>query len=282
MVQEFVPREGTVGGLSSAGARVSGYAEVKGGRLWYERAGDGFPVVLIHPGLWDARIWDGQFEEFATRHDVIRYDVRGHGRSDSPDRPYSDVGDLRDLLEGLKVERCALVGCWTGAQLAIDFALEYPEVAEAVVAVSPDLTGYAWGDRGLDVLTGEVDRALREGDLRRAMEIELAVWAPLSADPSTDGWVTAIAMDNAHVLGVDVALLERPPSAVPRLGALDAATLVVVGDRDLGEIHAIADLLAGSIPGAQKRVIADADQLVNVGKPEKFNRLVLDFLAFRM
>jgi hypothetical protein len=57
---------------------------------------------------------------------------------------------------------------------------------------------------------------------------------------------------------------------------------VVVGDEDLSETHAIADLLIGSIPGAQKRVIADADQLVNVRRAERFNQVVLDFLAFRM
>lgn len=61
-----------------------------------------------------------------------------------------------------------------------------------------------------------------------------------------------------------------------------AAMLVIIGDRDLGERHAIADLLATLVPGARKRVIADADQLVNVRKPAKFNRLVLDFLSFRM
>lgn len=259
-----------------------GYAPVDGGRLWYERDGEGFPVVLIHPGLWDARIWDAQFVEFARQHDVIRYDVRGYGRSDLPDRPYSDLGDLRRLLEELNVARCALVGSASGAQLAIDFALAHPDVAEAVVAVSPALSGYRWEDRGLDVLTDEIDRAVQAGDLRRAMEIELAVWTPLSADPATDGWVTEIAMDNAHVLRVDTALLELPPPALPRLGDMDAATLVVVGDRDLGEVHSIADLLTHSIPGASKRVIADADQLVNVGKPEKFNRVVLDFLSFRM
>lgn len=272
MVQQSVPAEGT----------LEGYVAVDGGRLWYERAGEGFPVVLIHPGPWDSRIWDGQFEEFTRQHDVIRYDARGHGRSDPPDGQYSDLRDLRRLLADLNVGRCALVGCATGARLAIDFALAHPDVVDAVVAVSPRLTGYTWKDRGLEILDEEVDRAVRTGDLRRAVEMKLAVWAPLSADPATDGWVTKIAMDNAHALLTDGAMLEAAPDAVPRLGDVDAATLVLVGDRDLAETHAIADLLAGSIPGARKRVIADADQLVNVGRPEKFNRLVLDFLSFRM
>ncbi|MEX2406162.1 MAG: alpha/beta hydrolase, partial [Actinomycetota bacterium] len=161
---------------------VEGYVPVEGGRLWYERAGEGFPVVLIHPGLWDSRIWDGQFGDFALQHDVIRYDLRGYGRSDLPYGPYSDLRDLVRLLEELEVPRCALVGCATGAQLAIDFALAFPEVAEAIVAVSPTVSGYAWEDRGLGVLMDEVARAVREGDLTAAIELELAVWAPVSAE----------------------------------------------------------------------------------------------------
>jgi pimeloyl-ACP methyl ester carboxylesterase len=113
------------------------------------------------------------------------------------------------------------------------------------------------------------------------MELELAVWAPRSSgDPSNA--VREIAMDNAQVLSMDESLMEPAPAAVPRLGDVQAATLVVVGDLDLSETHAIADLLVRSIPGAQKRVISGADQLVNVGRPKRFNQVVLDFLAFRM
>ncbi len=261
----------------------AGYAEVAQGRLWYERAGEGFPVVLVHPGLWDSRIWDGQFDAFAARHDTIRYDLRGYGRSEQPRAPYSDLRDLRELLDELEVRRCAIVGCGIGAQLAVDFALAHPEEADAIVAVAPALSGYRWTDPGLRVLLDEVERAVSAGDPARAMELELAVWAPLSArDPSTDGSIREIAMDNAQVLCIDDSLIMPPPPAVLRLGDVQAATLVVVGDDDLAETHAIAALLERSIPGASKRVIAEADQLVNVRRPERFNQVVLDFLAFRM
>ena len=256
-----------------------GYVRVESGRLWYERAGEGFPVVLVHPWLWDARIWDDQFEEFSRHHDIVRYDARGYGRSDFPDAPYSDLRDLRYLLGVLDIRRCALVGCATGAQLAIDFALAYPDVTDAIVVVSPGLTGYRWTDTGLQTLVQEVERAVREGDMARAIDVELAVWAPTSA--ASDPRVRQIALDNAHVLRMDDSLMEVPPSAVSRLADVQAATLVVVGHLDLGEIHAIADVLVAGIPGASKRLVAEADQLVNISKVEKFNRLVLDFLSFR-
>jgi 3-oxoadipate enol-lactonase len=261
---------------------TEGTVAVEDGRLWYERAGEGFPIVLLHPSLWDSRIWDQQFGEFAQHHDVVRYDARGFGRSDRPARPYSDLRDLRSLLGELGIARCALVGCASGAQLAIDFALEYPDVADAIVPVSPGVSGYGWRDPGLDVLIDEVSGAVRAGELDRAIDMELAVWVPLtSADESTGPRVREIAKENAHVLAMDDDLLEPVPSALERLGEVRAATLVIVGDRDIQEIHAIAELVTQSIPGARKRVIADADALVNVRRADRFNRVVLDFLAFR-
>lgn len=257
---------------------AEGWVDVVGGRLWYERRGEGFPVVLVHPRLWDARIWDEQFEEFSRQHDVIRYDLRGSGRSDPARERYSELHDLQALLDELRIDRFAVVGCGSGGTLAIDAALAFPGSVDAIVPESPRLSGYRWQDPGLDVFEKEVAVAVQAGELRRAMELELAVWAPLSA---SDEAVREIAMDNLAALVADVPRAEPPP-AVSRLVDVEAATLVVVGDRDLAEVHAIADLIVSTIPGASKREVADADQLVHVRKPEKFNRLVLDFLAFRM
>lgn len=260
---------------------AEGYVHVEGGRLWYERAGDGFPVVLIHPRPWDARIWDDQFDALSTHHDVVRYDLRGSGRSDPPTGPYSEVRDLRSLLEELGIGRCALVGCGSGARLAVDVALRSPDLVDALVLASPALSGYGSKDPGLPVLQAEVARALRTGDLQGAVDVQLAVWAPPGLDPRSDERIRAIAMDNVRSTDPRARLAEEPPSAVGRLEEIASATLVVVGDRDLAETHAIADLLASRVPGARKRVVADADLLVNARKPERFNRLVLDFLAFR-
>ncbi len=259
----------------------AGYVQVEGGRLYYERAGEGFPVVLIHGSLWDCRIWDDQFEAFAEHHDVVRYDLRGYGRSDPPKATYSDARDLRSLLGELGIERGAIVGSSTGGQLAVDFALEHADVVDAVVLVAPVLSGYAWEDAGIELLVSEVEKAIAEGDLAGAMDIELAVWAPMRADPEIDARIRRIAMDNLHLLRRSDTFAETPPPAAPRLPELQAATLIVVGDRDLSEVQAIADLIEERVPGAHKHVIAGADLLVNVRKPERFNRLVLDFLSFR-
>jgi 3-oxoadipate enol-lactonase len=263
-------------------ANKEGFVRVENGRLFYERAGEGFPIVLIPPTLWDRRIWDPQFAVFAERHDVVRYDLRGSGRSDGASAPYSDVRDLRMLLDGLGIGRCALVGCSLGGQIAIDLALEEADRVEALVVESPGLTGHRWADSGVSELARSVDRAIRSGDLRRAMELELAVWTPAGRRPEGDELIRTVAMENLDTLSVDGELIEGSPSAVERLGDLSAAVLVVVGHDDIGEVHAIADEIAGGVPGATKRVIAEADHLPHVRRPETFNRIVLDFLSFRM
>jgi pimeloyl-ACP methyl ester carboxylesterase len=260
----------------------SGSVEVEAGRIAFDRAGEGFPVVLVHPGLWDRRIWDRQFEAFAAHHDVVRYDLRGYGGSDMPTEPYSDVRDLRRLMLELEVERCAIVGCSMGGQIAVNFALEHPDVAEALVLVSPGLSGYEWGDARLDVVAAEVHAAVAIGDLVGAMEAELAMWTPVDLDPDTSRWIRDVAMDNVRILEIPETLPEALPPVVGRLGDLEAATLVVVGEKDVEEIHAIAELLLERVPGALKREIHDADHLVMVRQPEAFNRVVLDFLSFRM
>jgi pimeloyl-ACP methyl ester carboxylesterase len=260
----------------------SGSVPVAGGELYYERAGEGFPVVLVHGALWDRRIWEPQVEALAGQHDVIRYDQRGHGRSAPPAGRYSEVGDLVALLERLGVARCAVVGCSTGAQIAIDFAIAYPDLADAIVPVAPLVSGHAWSDRGIEVLAAEIRSAVDAGDPAQAMEMELAVWAPLATDADADALIRDVAFDNVGVYAIDGSLADPSPPAVDRLGGIQAATLVVVGDHDVEEVHRMSDLIAERVPGAQKRVIAGADQPVNVRRPDKFNKLVLDFLSFRM
>src|SRR5215475_11917719 len=81
----------------------SGYVEVNGGRIFYESAGQGPTVVMIHDGLLHRETWNDQFGVFAKNHRVIRWDRRGYGRSDVPKAPYSDLEDLHRLVKTLKV-----------------------------------------------------------------------------------------------------------------------------------------------------------------------------------
>ena len=96
----------------------SGFVDVDGGRLFYEAAGSGPAVVLVHGGMWDRRMWDDQFLAFAERHLVVRYDVRGFGRSDPPTAPYRNHEDLHALVRALGIERFVPAGLSSGVSVA--------------------------------------------------------------------------------------------------------------------------------------------------------------------
>jgi pimeloyl-ACP methyl ester carboxylesterase len=233
--------------------RTTATAAVNGATLHYETAGEGGPLVLVHAGISDGRMWDAQVDAFSVHHRVIRYDLRGFGRSPMVPGPFSHHADLRALLDTLGVARASFVGCSMGGGAVIDFALENPDRAEALVS---ELEVRMWVDgprRGPDV----VDPAVR--DLVREMNL--------------------IALKNeAAQLGEE---LEPERPAASRLSQIQAPTLVLVGEEDRARTLAAADLLEGEIPNVRKTVMPGTAHLPNMERPEEFNRLVLDFLEGR-
>ncbi|TME21409.1 MAG: alpha/beta hydrolase, partial [Chloroflexi bacterium] len=114
---------------------------IHGARIHYERAGQGFPVVLLHAGTADSRMWEPQAGAFAKHFDVIRPEVRGFGKSELPRVRWSPVADLLALMDELHLKPAHLVGCSLGAMLAIDFALEHAERISKLVLVGPGIGG---------------------------------------------------------------------------------------------------------------------------------------------
>ena len=111
------------------------FAEINGTQILYEVAGSGHPLVLMHAGICDSRMWDDQWDIFSKQFRVIRYDVRGFGRSAIPSEPYAHRDDLLELLRLLNVERIALVAASMAGHIAIEFTLQHPEMVSALVLV---------------------------------------------------------------------------------------------------------------------------------------------------
>jgi 3-oxoadipate enol-lactonase len=116
---------------------------VQGTQLYYEVTGEGSPLVLVHSGGFDRRLWDEQFFAFADRHTVIRYDVRGHGESPPATKPYSDAADLYSVLQWLHLEKAHVVGLSLGGSIVIDFALAHPQMIDTLILVAPDVKNLA-------------------------------------------------------------------------------------------------------------------------------------------
>jgi pimeloyl-ACP methyl ester carboxylesterase len=261
--------------------------EVNGASLYFELAGAGPPVVLIHAAIADLRMWDGQFGPFSSRFRTLRWDMRGYGRSPLPDEgaPFSNRDDLRGLMEVLGIERAYLVGCSKGGETILDFALEHAEMVDALVLVGSGVGGFQFeGPEPPE--WQELVAAFREGDLTRTAELEVRMWvvghgrSPDEVDPDVLKRVREmdeIALSNeADRDGLEQAL---EPAALTRLAEIDAPTLIVVGEADGPEILQVSDLLAREIPGASKIVMSNAAHLPSMEHPAEFNRLVLEFLG---
>jgi pimeloyl-ACP methyl ester carboxylesterase len=266
-------------------AVLSGFVEVEDGRLFYETAGDDGPaVVMIHPGLWDRRAWDDQFEAFAERYRVVRYDVRGYGRSTRPDGlRYSHVRDLARLLDALGIARTALVGCSMGGGIALDAALEHPDRVLALVLAAPGLGGFEgtpeddawWAER-----QGPIEAALRTGELDRAEDLRLAIWAPLGTGDEAGSRIRRIAFDNLHELTMDEGGEEElDPPAIGRLEQIAVPTLVLPADHDPPFMIEICRILASRIANARMVQIPETDHVIGMRRPEEFNHVVLGFLG---
>lgn len=262
----------------------SGYAKVNGTRLFYEVAGSGRPVVFIHGHVLDRRMWDDQFEVFAQRYRVIRYDMRGYGRSALPmGEPFYPVEDLKALLDFLGVAQVYLVGLSKGGVVAIDFAVTDPEATAALVAVDAGITGYPLDPAyraGLD----QVSRVAQEEGLAAAREATLRrpSFALADAIPLVSPRLRRIVHDHPGYFWLNPPAEEekRPsPPAATRLGTIRVPVLAIVGERDAPDFHRMADLLVENAAHARKVVIPGAGHLSNMEVPAAVNEAMLGFLS---
>lgn len=269
---------------------TSGFAEVNGTRLYYEVAGEGYPLVLMHGGIMDSAMWDDQFETFAQHYRVIRYDLRGFGRSNLPGaETFSMRGDLRALLEFLGVEKANVLAISMAGSIAIDFTLDYPDMVNALILVAPGVNGFDYDAvqrEDVKAMFQEIEAAFERGEIERAVELEIRAWvdgpgrAPEQVDPVVRKRVYD--MDLRNSLRTEEiewpATQKLEPPAIERLSEIRVPTLLIVGDGDVREQIIVVDTLATQIPGAQKAVMHGVAHVPNMERPAEFNQLVLDFL----
>src|SRR5690242_5351387 len=113
--------------------RTTGKATLEDLSISYEITGEGRPLILVHAGIADRRMWDDQVPAFAQHYQVIRYDMRGYGETEMVAGPFSHSRDLYNLLKFLAVERAYLIGVSMGGTTIVDFTLEHPEMVEALI-----------------------------------------------------------------------------------------------------------------------------------------------------
>lgn len=266
---------------------VKGIVRINGASVPYEVAGDGPAFVMVHGHLLDLHQWDDQFDYFAQKYRVLRYDARGYGDASLPPEPFKHAADLRVLLEQLGLERVILMGCSGGGRACIDFVLEYPACVERLILVGTAVTGFTptnplppavlamWEaeERGAtEEIIEQSLRAFTYGERRTFDQVDSNVRERTRA--MTTKLYGRTAVPEAEEQGFE-------PNAVTRLSEIHVPTLIIVGSEDASLIREIADVLSEHIPNVQKNVIDDAGHHPNMERPQQFNHIVETFLQHK-
>ncbi|MGW5556338.1 alpha/beta fold hydrolase [Micromonospora sp. NPDC003944] len=259
---------------------------VNGASIAYDEAGSGSPVVLLHAGIADRRMWRGQVSALAARHRVIVPDLRGYGDSELPPAPFTHHEDVVGLLDALGLPRTALVGCSFGGAVAIDTALAHPDRVSALALFDTAVSGNEWSDEANDLwddLVGEVDPD--DFVAGAAGEVRFWVVGPGRQPEDVDPELVAFAQEmDQRALAAELALGaievgELTPPAIGRLGELKIPVLVTAGAADVPDISRLADRIAAEVPGAVRLPdVPDAAHLLPLERPEPVNAALLDFL----
>ena len=264
----------------------SGFVKIDKAQIYYEIAGQGTPLVMIHAGVADSRQWNNEFAFFARSHRVVRYDMRGFGKSAPVEGEFSHMGDLVALLDALGLhEPLILMGCSMGGGLAMDFALTQPSRAKALIMVDSGPSGLEL-DVPVSAKFAEVEKAFNAGDLDLVSELETQIWfdgVGRTPEQVNQPMRKLLFEMNRQALAYEVMQLGKrlPNTQVPasgRLADLRIPVLVIVGVHDTAYTLAAADYMAEKIGSARKVTIEDAAHLPNMDHPEKFRQILEIFL----
>lgn len=247
------------------------------------------PVVLLHAGIADRRMWDPQWDALARRHRVLRLDLRGFGDSDTlptGGTPVDHVADVLAALDELGIGRCHLVGASFGAGVAVEVALVRPAVVESLLLCPPGGSLLEEAPQIRAFVEAE-DAALERDDLGAAVEANLDWWVVgagrTRADvPSSVLEAVAVMQRRAFEIGSgwgDIDEVELEPPALDRLGELRARTLVLSGSHDLDSIQQAVARVRAEVPDVRAHVWESAAHLPSMEHPDAFLELLLGWVA---
>jgi pimeloyl-ACP methyl ester carboxylesterase len=269
----------------------------------YEEAGSGEPVVFVHAGCADRRMWDAQFTALAQRYRVFRHDWRGRGGSADPAGEVAHHLDLLGLLDEWGVERAAVVGASDGGRIALDAALTAPHRFRALVLIASGLSGHTWPpamvrrarQRLLGAVPEERLRRYEEGAAEWIDPADLEAVAVADAEflvagegrdrTALDPEVWRRAVDMARLTrrriwgGPRTAELTARPPARDRLAEVTVPTLVVSGLCDVPEILQVSARLASDIPGARHLQLPDTGHLPPLERPTEVTAALQRFFT---
>ena len=254
--------------------------KVNGLKINYEVAGNGPWVTLSHSLACDLHMWDEQMTALSAKYKVLRYDTRGHGKSEAPAGAYTLdelAADVHGLLGALGIKRTHWAGLSMGGMIGQTFALNSPGIFQSMVLADttsryPAEAAAAWADRIQTAQTKGMD-AIVDGTLAR--------WF---TEPYRKSNPPAVARVGASIRATPVAGFVGCCHALPkinvtqRLKEITCPTLIIVGEQDPGTPVTMAREIHEAKPGSELVIIPSAAHLSNIEQPQAFTAALLDFL----
>jgi pimeloyl-ACP methyl ester carboxylesterase len=265
--------------------RTSSTIQTSDSQLAYEIIGDGPALVLLHADVADRRMWDAHLAVLAQHFRVIRYDRPGFGDSAPVDSIRSHHDDLAALLDGLDVAQAHVLGCSRGGEIALSFALTYPQRTLSVVAVSATPSGFEM-QGALPPGLMEMMTAYQQGDIEKTADWMNRIYlAGEGRDLDAMDVTLAQRVYDMNVIALRNhawEIAEREPLTPPAAGRLDELqipVLAVVGMLDNAELVRAARLIEQEAPRGESWLVDGVAHLLPLEVPELFVAHVLRFLG---
>jgi pimeloyl-ACP methyl ester carboxylesterase len=262
----------------------SGFLETNGARIYYEVDGAGDPLVLIHAGVANLRMWDGQVTAFRDDYRVIRYDTRGFGRTETEAVEFSNRADIAALLDHLGEAAAHLVGISRAGSIALDFTIEHPDRVRSLTVGAGGISGFESPEAEANAATFETAERLWEAkDWEALSDWEADYWAsgpgqPADRVPQVRGMVHGWVLENYRAEKEEGTPIVLDPPAAGRLDELKVPTLVMIGTLDEPGTQAAMRHLAQAVPHARLEVFEGVAHMLNLEQPERFNAVLRQFL----
>ncbi|MFD2169751.1 alpha/beta fold hydrolase [Tumebacillus lipolyticus] len=260
-----------------------GYFAHNGTEIYYETMGEGHPLVLIHGVDIDCRMWDSSFAALSHTFKVIRFDLRGFGKTKMTADPFSFFDDLNALLQHLGIEQTYVCGLSFGGYLALEFTLAHPEKVEKLVLCASALLGHPLSPQR-ELAKSEFIKIVQSGDVERGIEENVQQWlygpgqtgeriAPEVSDLFRAMSAHAFSLPDAHNMPRFI-----DPPVIERLGEISAETLVLTGGLDYIDFAQIAQKLTSELQQATHIELPNTAHLFPMEVPKQFTKLLSDFL----
>jgi pimeloyl-ACP methyl ester carboxylesterase len=248
--------------------------------LPFDVAGTGPPVVLLHAGVADRRMWAAQIPVLATRYRVYAPDLPGFGDAPLAPGPLSNVADVIGFLDEQDIAATALVGASFGGRVALEVATAHPDRVTRLVLVCPGLGGLSPTEAS-EAFDAEEERLIEGGDIEGATALNVDTWLGPAADGAARDLLTRM---QRRAFEVQIAADEwpDPPSLVHDevdLAGIRVPTTVVLGRLDVDWLQAASRQVAEGVPHAKLLELDWAGHLPSLERPAETAAIVLDALG---